>query len=314
MPPLDPRIRDASPQDAAAVSALVHASFEAHIAADWEPAAGESLIADTSAEKMAVLIAASSIALVHDEGGAILGVIVLPRPTLVQLCFVAPGHVGQGIGRALWEAARARLEAGFPDVRTVELNASPYAVAAYRALGFHPISQPFRRSGAVATRMACWLPGRTLAPAGPVVSSSSDARPVIRTTDTPPEDWLLAVDAGLERHNHAVAPLTDVRQMAAFATDDAGALVGGAVGRTWGACCELLQLWVAPECRSRGVGSALLLAFEAHARTRGCNTFYLTTLSYQAPAFYRRHGYAVLAQISGYPDGIVKFLMQRSEA
>ncbi|HQR77780.1 MAG TPA: GNAT family N-acetyltransferase [Burkholderiaceae bacterium] len=134
------------------------------------------------------------------------------------------------------------------------------------------------------------------------------------TTDTPPEDRLLTVDAGLEQHNYAVAPLAEVRQLAAFATDDSGTVVGGAVGRTWGRCCELLQLWVAPELRSGGVGSRLLRNFEAHARSRGCTTFYLTTLSYQAPEFYRKHGYAVLAQIDGYPERIVKFLMHRSEA
>jgi ribosomal protein S18 acetylase RimI-like enzyme len=133
------------------------------------------------------------------------------------------------------------------------------------------------------------------------------------TTDTPPEDKLLAVDTGLEQHNHAVAPLNDVSPLAAFATDETGAVLGGAVGRTWGQCCELLQLWVAPEMRTQGVGSRLLQDFEAHARTRGCSIFYLTTLSYQAPEFYRRHGYGVLAQIAGYPNGIVKFLMHKAE-
>lgn len=137
---------------------------------------------------------------------------------------------------------------------------------------------------------------------------------VFSTTDTPPEDKLMAVDTGLEAHNHAVAPLGEVRQMASFATDPAGAVVGGAAGRTWGQCCELLQLWVAPELRSGGVGSRLLQEFEAHARTRGCSIFYLTTLSYQAPEFYRKHGYVVLAQIAGYPNGIVKFLMHKAEA
>ncbi|MBX3607773.1 MAG: GNAT family N-acetyltransferase [Piscinibacter sp.] len=135
----------------------------------------------------------------------------------------------------------------------------------------------------------------------------------ISSTDSPPDDQLLAVDEGLERHNQAVAPLSDVRPLAAFANGPSGELVGGAVGRTWGSCCELLQLWVAPELRARGVGSRLLDAFEAHARARACSVFYLTTLSYQAPEFYRRHGYAVLAQISGYPDGIVKYLMQKIE-
>ena len=137
---------------------------------------------------------------------------------------------------------------------------------------------------------------------------------VFNATDAPPEDKLRVVDAGLERHNHAAAPLDAVRELAAFATDDAGTVVGGAVGRTWGRCCELLQLWVATEHRSSGVGSRLLREFEARARTRGCSIFYLSTLSFQAPDFYRKHGYTVLARIDGYPDGIVKYLMHKAEA
>jgi ribosomal protein S18 acetylase RimI-like enzyme len=137
---------------------------------------------------------------------------------------------------------------------------------------------------------------------------------VFRTTDTPPEDGLAAVDAGLEQHNHAVAPVSEVKRLASFAEDPSGKVVGGAVGRTWGKCCELLQLWVAPEHRTDGVGSRLLREFEAHARTRGCNVFYLTTLSVQAPEFYRKHQYVVLAQITGYPNGIVKYFMHKIEA
>jgi GNAT superfamily N-acetyltransferase len=100
--------------------------------------------------------------MVCEQDGQVLGVIFLPRPTLVQLLFVAPSHLRRGIARALWNAVRAHLEAEHPKVTTVELNSSPYAVGAYEALGFFPISQPFRRKGAVATRMACWLPGIAL--------------------------------------------------------------------------------------------------------------------------------------------------------
>ena len=135
-----------------------------------------------------------------------------------------------------------------------------------------------------------------------------------RTTDAPSEGDLQAVDAGLDQHNFAVAPLADVRQFAVFASDESGQVIGGAVGRTWGRCCELLQLWVAQQHRSIGVGSRLLEQFEARARTRQCDVFYLTTLSFQAPEFYERHGYRVLARIDGYPDGIVKYLMHKTEA
>lgn len=137
---------------------------------------------------------------------------------------------------------------------------------------------------------------------------------VFSTTETPSEDGLRVVDAGLEEHNVGVAPLSQVRPLASFATDASGHVVGGAVGRTWGKCCELLQLWVAPRYRAAGVGSRLLHEFEAHARERGCHIFYLTTLSFQAPAFYQKRDYAVLAQIAGYPDGIVKYLMHKIEA
>jgi ribosomal protein S18 acetylase RimI-like enzyme len=137
---------------------------------------------------------------------------------------------------------------------------------------------------------------------------------VFSASDTPPEDRLHVVDAGLDAHNHAAAPLADVSPMAAFAADPSGKVIGGAVGRTWGRCCELLQLWVTPERRASGVGSRLLREFEAHARGRGCSVFYLTTLSFQAPDFYRKHGYEELARIEGYPNGIVKYLMRKIEA
>jgi GNAT superfamily N-acetyltransferase len=137
---------------------------------------------------------------------------------------------------------------------------------------------------------------------------------VFSSFDTPPDAIAQAVDTGLDQYNFSVAPLAEVRPLASAATAADGHLVGGAVGRTWGRCCELLQLWVEPANRTRGVGSHLLQSFEERARGRGCTVFYLTTLSFQAPEFYRRHGYVALAEISGYPNGIVKYLMHRTEA
>ncbi|MGE0358825.1 MAG: GNAT family N-acetyltransferase [Burkholderiales bacterium] len=131
------------------------------------------------------------------------------------------------------------------------------------------------------------------------------------THDEPPPEMALEVDRGLDAHNVSAAPLDGVRPLAVFATGASGRIVGGAVGRTWGECCELLQLWVDDGFRRSGVGSELMRRFEARGRERECSVFYLTTLSFQAPGFYERHGYGTLAVISGYPDGIRKFLMQK---
>jgi GNAT superfamily N-acetyltransferase len=155
-------IRRATPDDASAISTLVQAGFMAHIAPDWEALAVQSFLAETSAEKLAPTISEASFVAVYEEDGQIRGVISLPRPSLLQLLFVAPEHLRRGIGRSLWEDARAHVEEKHPEIKTIELNSSPFAVPAYKALGFFPISEPFRRKGAVATRMACWLPGRAL--------------------------------------------------------------------------------------------------------------------------------------------------------
>ena len=131
----------------------------------------------------------------------------------------------------------------------------------------------------------------------------------IEAHDDPPADAAAIVDDGLGASNDAAAPLHQVRRLAAFVRDDQGRVIGGAVGRTWGACCELQQLWVEPALRRQGLGAQLVRAFEARAAERGCTTFYLETFSFQAPALYRRLGYDAASEIAGFAPGITKFLM-----
>lgn len=127
----------------------------------------------------------------------------------------------------------------------------------------------------------------------------------------PPED-AAAVDAGLDAANiAAAASLRDVRRLAAMAHAADGQPVGGAVGRTWGECCELQQLWVSAAHRHQGVGSRLLRDFESQARARGCTLVYLDTFSFQAPEFYKAHGYEVAFEVRGYTQGVVKHTMTK---
>ena len=86
----------------------------------------------------------------------------MPKPTLLAVLFVEPGWLRRGIGRALWESARSHIAAAFPEISTVQVNATPYAVPFYRAVGFMPISAPYNHDGCRVTRMACWLPARAL--------------------------------------------------------------------------------------------------------------------------------------------------------
>ena len=127
--------------------------------------------------------------------------------------------------------------------------------------------------------------------------------------DDVPADAADVVDAGLGASNDAAAPLHEVQPLACFARLPGREVVGGAVGRTWGTCCELQQLWVEPALRRQGVGKRLVEQFEARARVRGCRTFYLETFSFQAPGLYRSLGYEVRLELRGFGPGIVKYTM-----
>lgn len=126
--------------------------------------------------------------------------------------------------------------------------------------------------------------------------------------DVPHEAGRL-VDSGLGASNEESAPLHEVERLSCFARLPSGKVAGGAIGRTWGECCELQQLWVDRAHRRQGLGSEIVRRFEAAARERGCTTIYLETFSFQAPALYRSLGYEVGLELRGFPQDIAKYVM-----
>ena len=136
----------------------------------------------------------------------------------------------------------------------------------------------------------------------------------IRTYDSHPSEECGLVDAGLGEFNDKAAPLHEVQPLSCFVHAPSGQVVGGAVGRRWGACCELQQLWVEPSQRRQGLGSRLIQAFEARARAHGCTSFYLETFSFQAPGLYLALGYEVAYAYAAYPHGIIKYHMVKHQS
>lgn len=119
------------------------------------------------------------------------------------------------------------------------------------------------------------------------------------------------IGAGLDAYNKQAAPLNEVEPLQVVAYDDE-TLVGGAIGRSWGECCELQNLWVDEKHRRRGTGTRLMQTFEATARDRGCVTIYLDTFSFQSPAFYESLGFNAVATMSGFGHGIERSIYVKS--
>jgi GNAT superfamily N-acetyltransferase len=95
-----------------------------------------------------------------------------------------------------------------------------------------------------------------------------------------------------------------------WALDASGDLAGGLVGHTWATWLHVAYLWVDAPLRGAGLGSRLLRRAERLARDEhGCRGARLETWDFQAPEFYRRHGYKVVCAIPDYPPGITEYTM-----
>jgi GNAT superfamily N-acetyltransferase len=92
-------------------------------------------------------------------------------------------------------------------------------------------------------------------------------------------------------------------ELLAFFVHERDRIVAGICGNTWGGTCELRQFWVDEPQRHRGLGTKLFRAAEYEARRM--------TFSFQAPAFYRRHGFEVVATIDDHPRGHQNLLMRK---
>ena len=129
-------------------------------------------------------------------------------------------------------------------------------------------------------------------------------------TEPTPHDVQYLEDRIYEFNSDATG-IADGEWLAIFLRDDDDRIVAGISGSTWGGYCEIRQFWVEEARRRHGLGTALLGAAEREARRRGCRHILLMTFSFQAPAFYAKHGFDVLAVVDDHPRGHQNLLMRK---
>lgn len=107
----------------------------------------------------------------------------------------------------------------------------------------------------------------------------------------------------LDAFNRAATPGHEQSEFTVRVTDADGALVAGLSGWSWGDRAGIGMTWVREDSRGDGWGGRLLAAAEDEARRRGCATVLVSSFTFQAPAFYARHGYVETARVPGFPGG-----------
>jgi GNAT superfamily N-acetyltransferase len=109
------------------------------------------------------------------------------------------------------------------------------------------------------------------------------------------------LDAELTAYNLATSGIHDQAEFTVQIEDEAGELVAGLSGWTWGTCAGISLVWVREDRRSQGAGARLLAAAESVARERGCHQIVVSSFTFQAPGFYERHGFAETGRTTGLP-------------
>ena len=93
--------------------------------------------------------------------------------------------------------------------------------------------------------------------------------------------------------------------------DADGNIIAGIIGGTYWGWMYVDILWVHEDHRKQGIGTKLLAEAEKEAARRGCHHVHLDTMSWQAPEFYKKHGYKVVGMLPDIPNGNQKYLLMK---
>jgi len=131
-------------------------------------------------------------------------------------------------------------------------------------------------------------------------------------TETADDRLDALINDGLNAYNDAVTGYSDRRPLSVVVCDPAtGEILGGAKGRTSLGLLFVELFWLPEALRGSGLGSRILRMMEEEGRRRGCGSAVLFTISFQAPDFYRRHGWRVFGDIPCDPPGTSRVFMTK---
>ena len=125
----------------------------------------------------------------------------------------------------------------------------------------------------------------------------------IAFVDKPDESAWGIIGQGISSYNEqkAGAEKAQILCFALYAPDQE--IVGGVLGVIYWDWLHIDLMWVKEDLRGHGYGQRLLTLVEDEARRRGAKNAFLDTFSFQAPGFYKQHGYQVFGELQDFPPG-----------
>ena len=111
--------------------------------------------------------------------------------------------------------------------------------------------------------------------------------------------------------NVAATGYSDGASLGCLLRDQAGQLIAGLDGFTWGGYAMIEWLWVHDDYRQDGLGTRLVEAAEHEAARRGCFVVRVNTHTFQAPGFYASLDYSEIGLAEDTPVGHGEVFLQK---
>lgn len=110
-----------------------------------------------------------------------------------------------------------------------------------------------------------------------------------------------AIYRELKQYNLSKREPSENIPLGVFYEDEQGRKLAGLTGEIFGNWLCIHYLWVREMCRGQGIGSRLLSSAEQEAAAKGARYVFVDTFDFQAPDFYRKHGYQEVFHLHDYP-------------
>ena len=129
--------------------------------------------------------------------------------------------------------------------------------------------------------------------------------------DKPGESEWGTIGPGISRYNEQQAGDDKSQSLCFVLYGPDQEIVGGVIGSTYWNWLHIDLLWLKDKLRGHGHGHRLLMRAEQEARQRGAKNAYLDTFSFQAPDFYKQHGYQIFGELADFPAGHQRYFMTK---